>query len=71
MTHQEKAKELVWKFKEKIHIGTPFRDTLAKQCALTCVDEIIKSIYQAINNVKKADGLVYYWHKVRQEIKTL
>lgn len=68
MTPQEKAKELVDKFRnefnwiEKDHDVDLYRDT--RQCALIAVDEILKT---------KTSGIefFYYWDKVKHEIEQL
>ena len=79
MTPQEKAKELVDKFRnefnwiEKDHDVDLYRDT--RQCALIAVDEIINSNpceescdmggnFMFTNNV-------FYWQQVKHEIEQL
>ena len=66
MTPKQKAKELVGKF---IHHAESFHDNHhAKQCALICVDEILKELKRG--NIHR--GTVYkYWQEVKQEIEKL
>ena len=48
MKPKEEAKELVYKYKYRIIKGVEIEQmtiSLAKQCALICVDEIIKSLW--------------------------
>jgi len=68
MNHKEKAKELVEKYLKKI-IELAYAETktkeLAKQSALICVDEILKTY-------NENDGLlVLEWLEVKQEIKEI
>ncbi len=67
MTPQEKAKELIKKFKAVEIFGACSEEPEvdAKQCALICVEEII----EAINNVE-ADS-ESYWLEVKAEIEKL
>ena len=66
MNHKEKAKELVdnqlliqWECAKMVN------KDLAKQCALICVDEILKTY-------NENDGLlVLEWLEVKQEIKEI
>tara|TARA_R110000851_G_scaffold318152_1_gene481872 strand:- start:40 stop:249 length:210 start_codon:yes stop_codon:yes gene_type:complete len=69
MIAKDKAKELVERFKYRTIRGTEFETmsiSLAKQCALICVDEIleIKSVYHSIE-------LDNYWQEVKQEIENI
>ena len=75
MTPKEKAKELVSKFSSKLPFYSE-KDNLskAKQCALICVDEIIKS------QEKSNDGYgghsltnleIEFYQEVKQEIEEL
>ena len=67
MTSKEKAKELVDRFKKLVPDNFGGMDLqLAKQCALICVDDIIK----AINNLQY-EVKTNYWQEVRTEIKIL
>ena len=71
MTPKEKAKQLVSSFG-----GITYRSA-AKQCALICVDEIIKSHNYGINfidsegNIKGQVTEVPYWQEVKKEIEKL
>ena len=69
----EKAKELV----DKLTLSSNAQDgswmclDLAKQCALICVDEIIKAIdfdWMQVQNLERQHA---YWDKVKQEIENL
>ena len=73
MTPKEKAEELVERFGRVI----PFQDTYyseeelykmhkkdAKQCALICADEILKSTFVQNNTYN-------YWTEVKQEINKI
>ena len=64
----DKAKELVDRFKYRTIRGTEFETmsiSLAKQCALICVDEILREI------PKRFDSEERYWQEVKKEIKKL
>ena len=70
MTAKEKAIELVDKF--TLYLGTDvngdecYVDILeAKQCALICVDEILREI------PKRFDSEERYWEDVKKEIEKL
>jgi len=70
MKAEEKAKELIERFNDVD--GTDYdcqylSDDMSKQCALICVDEIIKEGYD--NNMYQ--GRINYWQKVKQEIEKL
>ena len=70
MKPKEEAKELVYKYKYRIVRGVEIEQmsiSLAKQCALICVDEIIESIRHII--VEKL--MVEYYLEVKQEIEKL
>lgn len=84
---KEKAKELVDKFLEITPLDASLEDTieianekilkdrmLAKQCALICVDEILKSGC-TLPSIKTYYGdneeASKYWLKVKQEIQKL
>ena len=67
LTPKEKAKELVERFLgiKKINpesITRPYNYQEAKQCALICVDEILK-FHDRID--------VKYWKEVKQELEKL
>lgn len=64
MSEKEKAKELVDRFRT-LPPSNPYTgidEELAKQCALICVDEIIKDLNPF--DVSKN----YYWREVKNEI---
>ena len=73
MTPKEKAKELVNTYRYILSIpNAPLgenKDSIAKQCALIAVDEIIQSLRhaEAISDL----GYPGYWHKVKIEINKL
>lgn len=75
MSSEEKAKELLSKF-ELIERKHPWQYGLeefeAKQCALICVDEIMKDIdnysLESTDESYRLDKL-YFWQQVKQEIK--
>jgi len=60
MTTKDKARELINKFLQ-IYDG---RVPQAKQCALICVDEILK-------NTLIVPKVLNYWNEVKQEIEKL
>ena len=65
---QEKAKELIDKYMSPIdglHKYPMCFDT-AKQCAILCVDEILKEIYS--NNLITNDKRRIFWQEVKEEI---
>lgn len=69
MKAKEKAKELVGRFEDlESDYGAMFCMAWqeAKQCALICVDEILKEILST-PNVYELDTY-YYWKEVKQEI---
>ena len=72
MKAKEEAKELVDKYKYRIVRGVKIEQmsiSLAKQCALICVDEILESHYKVLVGVipKTYD----YWQEVKREINKL
>ena len=65
---QKKAKELIDKYMSPIdglHKYPMCFDT-AKQCAIICVDEILKEIYS--NNLITNDKRRIFWQEVKEEI---
>jgi hypothetical protein len=64
ITAKEKALELYDKFEDVYPYGP-----IAIQCALTCVDEILKSHYKVLIGVMPKT--VDYWQEVKQEINKL
>lgn len=76
MTPQEKAKELVEKFKEHSQLmigygGFSSRNGSAKQCALIAVDEINKAIDFDWMEVQNLESQHRFWDNVKQEIEKL
>ena len=71
MTSKEKAIELVDKFKLSF-AGVISNDedweTLAKQCALIAVDEIIETLHE---HHWQNRLIIDYWKEVKQEIEKL
>jgi len=72
MTPKEKAKELVYKF-EDIEPYSPNKDRAmclfeSKQCALICVDEIMKQRPQLPSSYTST---IEYWQEVKKEIEAL
>ena len=64
---QEKAKELIDKYMSPIdglHKYPMCFDT-AKQCAILCVDEILKIAVDISDDITWTKG---FWHQVKQEI---
>ena len=68
MTPQEKAQELVDKFRNEItsFLSDNMKKINAKKCALIAVDEILN-----INSVDKDFSLSFYWQDVKDEIQNL
>ena len=86
MTPKEKAKELVDKFIQYTPVEFEDRYRYAKQCALICVDEVIKEHYYESENkeqlmqisgeayweqAKQQARRVGYWQRVKLEIEKL
>ena len=67
MKAKDKAMEIAMKFDKKGETDN------AKQCALICVDEMIRVIkkIQFNNNLFLEDKEIRYWWEVRQEINKL
>ena len=74
MKAKEKAEELVLKYL-RIDNNTQewFNTYIAKQCALICVDEIIKECYRwtGQGNGQWENGRLEYWERVKYEINKL
>jgi hypothetical protein len=70
MTPEEKAEELISSYRFALSIpNAPLgehKDSIAKQCALIAVDEILN-----INSVDKDFSLSHYWLDVKDEIVNL
>lgn len=83
MEAKEKAKQLVEKFMPiaRIQTITPVgREPYAKQCAIICVDEILKEIEKVGGDrlIESEDGYEWsieskkiYWHCVKNDIQSL
>ena len=71
MTPKEKAKYLVDRFYTFIDFDEVYQGSKksSKQCALICVDEILKGMSNQINQIDTIDTI--YWLKVKQEINKL
>lgn len=72
MTTKEKAKELVNKYSEQIFIVSGmYSSEEAKQCALICVDEIIKNESRGFDiedcNPFTQENIIF-WQEVKKEI---
>tara|TARA_R110000803_G_scaffold490_2_gene1682 strand:- start:423 stop:632 length:210 start_codon:yes stop_codon:yes gene_type:complete len=69
MKAKEEAKQLVNRFIQ-IYDG---RVPQAKQCALICIDEMIREIKQIQFNedIFMEDTVINYWNKVKKEINKL
>ena len=65
MTPKEKAKELVAKMYSQMEDEDAIALSIAKDCALIAVDEILSVIWWGLD-----DDLIY-WVKVKQEIEKL
>ena len=67
MKAKDKAKELIQLFynKQCSHSITELAYKSAKQCALICVDEILREI------PKRFDSEEIYWEEVKKEIEKL
>ena len=84
MKPKEKANELVDRFRiilmnEDTDCGNEILcTTISKQCALICVDEIIKDYMDLMNDRSSWEGYkvnafrkLEYWQEVKQEINAL
>ena len=71
-TPKEKARKLISKFSSKLPFYSE-KDNLskAKQCALICVDEMIKEHIHASQNYKWQDEIWEWLREVKQEINKL
>ena len=70
---KEKAKELLGFYLKIIADVNPLEDygKAAKQCALRCVDEMIKEHIHASQNYKWQDEIWEWLREVKQEINKL
>jgi hypothetical protein len=75
MTAKEKAKELVEKMlgdnNHYLNQNIEIDKLIAKQCALTCVDEILKNIPKEVMSYNPFMMNTDYWQEVKQEINKL
>tara|TARA_R110000803_G_scaffold163609_1_gene227289 strand:+ start:303 stop:533 length:231 start_codon:yes stop_codon:yes gene_type:complete len=76
MTPKEKARELVERFMDiKPTTSDKLKEQLiydeAKQCALICVDEMIKFIIEKQNESMYFEMDLKYWQEVKREINNL
>ena len=65
MTPKEKAMEIAMKFDEKGETDN------AIQCALICVDEILKNQPYDIYTIDQCNNLTKYWKEVKKELKRI
>jgi hypothetical protein len=78
MNPKEKAEELVGNFipltkatnYKNIDV-TPVTKHKAKQCAIICIDEIIKNQPYDMYTVWQCNNIAGYWREVKQEIEKL
>ena len=66
LTPKEKAKELVDRFLQR-----RYTDEDSKECALICVDEVLKNSLQLPVLLSTAVSEEIYWEEVKQEIEKL
>ena len=73
MKYKEKAKELVERFTMTENVYKEHADwEQAKQCALICVDEILKYLPYCVDEVEDKDiGYSDYYQQVKTEITKL
>ena len=75
MTTGEKAKELVDRFYDTIENNVELYKgeylVTAKQCALICIDEMIKEHIHVSQNYKWQDEIWEWLREVKQEIEKL
>ena len=76
MTPKEKAQELIDKYRIILMQSDTYAGeeilctTIAKQCALIAVDEILKYLTTSLD-VQTSLSAVNYWEEVKQEIEKL
>lgn len=75
MTPQEKAKELVDKFRPHskywdCHNDEPLEERHANEAALICVDVVLSSMENEVDNYYNKPK-VRYWEEVKKEINKL
>lgn len=68
MTPKEKANDLCMMFLIKTTTDIPYgvNKTIAKECALIAVDEIIKELEYGVGK-----SATEWWHEVKKEIEAL
>ena len=66
MTAKEKAEKLVERMQAQRYMSLG----AAAQCALICVDEIIKNEFDSDGKPYKENN-IYYWEEVKNEINKL
>lgn len=74
MTPKEKANNLCMRFLIQTTTDIPYgiNKTIAKQCALIAVDEILNEYREDYEEVNKDIYTIYsWWQEVKQEIKNL
>ena len=73
MTPEEKAQELIAKFKHPVRWKMGQQDIVdrAKQCALIAIDELISSHNKWDDYAQTNSEEYYYWQEVKQEIEKL
>jgi len=75
MDAKEKAKDLFTTYRFALSIPNAplgeYKNQIAKQCALICVDEIENAIDFDWMQIQNLDSEHRYWQKVKEEIKKL
>lgn len=69
MTPKEKAKELYDLYRPKFFGNSAYK-SLAKQCALIAVNEVIANIEPSVS-MDVIEARIKYWQEVKQEIEKL
>ena len=65
---KEKAKELIEKFEGKLSYGCTHN---CKQCALICVDEIIKDVLRQEYFPNDIQPMIRFWQQVKEHLNKL
>ena len=70
MTPKQEAKKLVQRFRNLENNDSWINNHNAKQCALICVNEIIKNLYILVTTTTNSviDVGLGHWQEVKQEI---
>jgi hypothetical protein len=73
MTPQEKAKELVDRFRGELKYGQRHWGQVhyAKQCATIAADEVLEADLPGYPSQKEYDEFVKFWTSVKEEIQKL